>query len=106
MPAGQDRFVYYNRILMCEYEKKYCPRCRIQFECNADNILLCQCKAVSLCEVEMNYLHQKFKGCLCANCMEELKTEFHNNLPGKNNIIFGINKKNNQWIDKIKNVCH
>ena len=28
---------------------------------------------------ERNYLQEKYDDCLCANCMKELKAEFHNN---------------------------
>lgn len=65
---------------MCEHEKKYCPRCQTRFECKVGSILLCQCTNVTLTESERNYLLEKYEDCLCANCMKELKKEFHNNL--------------------------
>jgi hypothetical protein len=65
---------------MCEHETKYCPRCKTCFECKVGSILLCQCTGVTLTEAERNYLQGKYEDCLCANCMEELKTEFHHNL--------------------------
>ena len=65
---------------MCEHKKKYCPCCRIRFECKVGSILLCQCTSVPLTEGERNYLHEKYEDCLCASCMKELKVEFDNNL--------------------------
>lgn len=64
---------------MEKHEKKYCPRCQTPFECKVGSILLCQCASVTLTEAERNYLQQTYSDCLCANCMKELKTEFHNN---------------------------
>jgi len=65
--------------LMEKHETKYCPECQTRFECKVGSILLCQCTSVALTEPERNYLHEKYDDCLCANCMQELKTEFHNN---------------------------
>jgi hypothetical protein len=65
---------------MSEHEKKYCPRCSTPFECKVGSILLCQCTSVTLTETERNYLHENYEDCLCANCMKELKIEFHQNL--------------------------
>ncbi len=65
---------------MSEHEKKYCPRCSTSFECKVGSILLCQCTSVTLTETERNYLHENYEDCLCANCMKELKIEFHQNL--------------------------
>lgn len=65
---------------MCEHEKKYCPRCRTRFECKVGSILLCQCTSITLTESERNYLHERYEDCLCANCMKELRAEYHNNL--------------------------
>ncbi len=78
-------------ILMCEHKRKYCLRCGIHFECKLGSILLCQCNLVTLTESERNYLQEKYDDCLCANCIKELKYEFHNNLfKQKLKTLFGI----------------
>jgi hypothetical protein len=64
---------------MCAHEKKYCPRCQAHFECKVGSILLCQCTAVTLNENERDYMRERFEDCLCANCMKEVKAEYHNN---------------------------
>ncbi len=55
-----------------------CPRCFVDFLCNAANIQQCQCWGVGLAEKEFLYLKsQGFSaaqtGCLCRNCLEEIK---------------------------------
>lgn len=65
---------------MQKHEIKYCPRCKIRFECKVGSVLLCQCSDVRLTEAERNYLRESYDDCLCANCMKALKTEYYNNL--------------------------
>jgi predicted DNA-binding protein len=48
--------------------------------------------SVTLTEAKRNYLHEKYDDCVCVNCMEELRTGFHNILSKKINKIFGTNK--------------
>lgn len=55
---------------------KYCPRCKILFECKVDTIELCQCAPILITEQERNYLSKKFEDCLCANCIKELQIEY------------------------------
>lgn len=64
---------------MIKHEIKYCPRCNTPFECKVGSILLCQCSTVSLHPEERDYIQEKFDDCLCANCLKELKIEYHNN---------------------------
>ena len=48
-------------------------------------------QGVTLTESERNYFHEKYEDCLCANCMKELKTEFHkNHFKQKSEKLFGI----------------
>lgn len=76
---------------MEKHEEKYCPRCTIRFECKVGSILLCQCNSIDLTEGERNFLQEKYDDCLCANCMKEMKTEFHNNaFKQKLKKLFGI----------------
>lgn len=65
--------------MMSNQEEKYCPRCKAIFECKVGSINECQCSAIILTAEERNYISEKFDDCLCASCMKELKTEYHNN---------------------------
>jgi len=62
---------------MCEHEKKNCPHCNQLFECKVGSILLCQCTEVTLTEDERSYIRNFYDECLCANCMIEIKNEYH-----------------------------
>lgn len=64
---------------MIKHEIKYCPRCKHTFECKLGSILLCQCTTVTLNEKERDYMREKFDDCLCADCMKEVRAEYHNN---------------------------
>ncbi len=63
---------------MCQHETKYCARCNFRFECKVGSILLCQCAEVDLTDQERDYLKAQYNDCLCAKCMREMKSEFHN----------------------------
>jgi hypothetical protein len=63
---------------MLKHEEKICPRCSKKFECKVGSILLCQCTTVKLSEVEKDYISEKYSDCLCADCMKELRAEYHN----------------------------
>jgi hypothetical protein len=56
--------------------KKYCPKCKILFECKVDSIEECHCADIALTEQERNYFSEKFEGCLCVKCMKELQVEY------------------------------
>jgi len=62
---------------MTKHEEKQCPRCRAPFECKVGSITLCQCSAVKLNDDERRFLQERFADCLCADCMKELKSEYH-----------------------------
>lgn len=64
---------------MCSHEEKYCPRCKVKFECKVGSILLCQCNTVSLTHEEIGHMQQLYNDCLCAQCMKEVRAEYHNN---------------------------
>jgi hypothetical protein len=64
---------------MYKHEEKICPRCSETFECKLGSILLCQCTAVKLNEVERDYIREQYDDCLCAKCMKELRAEYNNN---------------------------
>jgi len=59
---------------MCKHEEKYCPRCRASFECKVGDITRCQCFGLTpFTEEEKSFLEQRYKDCLCRNCLLELK---------------------------------
>lgn len=76
---------------MFKHEEKICPRCNEKFECKVGSILLCQCTTVKLNEAEKDYINEKYSDCLCADCMKELRAEYHNNkLKNKIKKLLGI----------------
>ena len=54
-----------------------CERCRVSVECKANAYTKCQCSTVQLTINEMQYISETYDGCLCANCLRELKKEYH-----------------------------
>ncbi|WP_461081844.1 cysteine-rich CWC family protein [Spirosoma flavus] len=59
-----------------EHEPTNCPRCGGSFACRADTIGLCQCQVVRLTEDQRQYVSSLFQGCLCANCLRALGSEY------------------------------
>ena len=57
---------------------KYCPRCQKGFECKADSISECQCATITLTEKERAFISNKFDGCLCVDCLKEIKARKDN----------------------------
>lgn len=83
---------------MCSHEHKFCPRCNAEFECKVGSINLCQCASVTLNENEREYIREKFDDCLCAKCMQEIRSEFHNQLfQDKLKSILGVFYKKPQF---------
>lgn len=62
---------------MCKHEQTFCPRCHGGFECKAGSISLCQCTTVTLTVEERSFIAAKYTDCLCADCLRDLKNEFH-----------------------------
>jgi hypothetical protein len=62
------------------HEEKNCPRCQNFFECNVGSILICQCTTVTLNEAERDDIMDKYDDCLCANCMLEMRADYHNSI--------------------------
>lgn len=58
---------------MEEENLKYCPRCNNAFECNVLSIEQCQCTCIELSSEERVYIASHYSGCLCLNCLQELK---------------------------------
>jgi hypothetical protein len=51
---------------------KICPRCKKEFNCNAENISACACSGVSLSNGTKSFLAGTFYSCLCKDCLLEL----------------------------------
>jgi hypothetical protein len=61
---------------MSKHEILPCERCRKSIECKANSITKCQCYSVQLDLNEVQYVSERFDGCLCAVCLLELKAEY------------------------------
>jgi Cysteine-rich CWC len=61
---------------MCLHEQKYCPQCKLQFECKAGSIHLCQCSNIYLNKEEKDFIATQFEDCLCINCLRQLKEKY------------------------------
>lgn len=57
-------------------EPAVCERCKNTFECNPFQITECQCYGIQLNDKERAYLNEKYKGCLCRNCLLDLLRMF------------------------------
>ncbi|RAW00966.1 cysteine-rich CWC family protein [Pseudochryseolinea flava] len=62
---------------MNKHETKHCPRCKISFECKSGSIGLCQCRRVSITDEVHHFINNRFSDCLCAQCLEEMRSEYH-----------------------------
>ncbi len=65
---------------MCEHEQKHCPKCSSPFECKVGSILLCQCMTVPLTQEERDFIASKYADCLCAACLKDMKSAYHQQL--------------------------
>ncbi|GLB48074.1 cysteine-rich CWC family protein [Neptunitalea lumnitzerae] len=76
---------------MPKHEQKYCARCQAEFECKVGSITLCQCATVPLNAEERQYIKNLHDDCLCANCLQDLKQQYHKQLyEGKLKAILGV----------------
>lgn len=60
-----------------KHEERVCPRCQGTFECKVGSVSLCQCSAVTLSDDERRHLQACFSDCLCAACIQAMKTDYH-----------------------------
>jgi len=58
------------------HEQKNCPRCNKDFECKAGDISRCQCSHISLTLEDKAFIEDRYAGCLCINCLYELKNRY------------------------------
>lgn len=57
--------------------KKQCPSCGIEFVCQPDNILECQCTQIHLSPEILAYIDELYHGCVCLQCLKDLKASYH-----------------------------
>jgi len=50
-----------------------CERCDKIFNCNSENIEICQCRKVSLSQQQRDELAEKYLDCLCQDCLLAVK---------------------------------
>ena len=62
---------------MPSHEVHNCPRCTKPFVCKVGDIAHCQCSNVQLTAEELEFIGRQFGGCLCVNCMLDMKHIFH-----------------------------
>ncbi|KAA9354631.1 cysteine-rich CWC family protein [Larkinella humicola] len=60
-----------------KHETVGCPRCGAAFECKVGSITLCKCVAVQLSDEQRDYVRSRFVNCLCAKCLQEVRTEYN-----------------------------
>ena len=49
-----------------------CGRCGTSFECNAADVINCQCNAVVITSTQQDLIKNNYADCLCANCLQQL----------------------------------
>jgi hypothetical protein len=49
-----------------------CPRCRAVFHCGARDDAPCACSAVTLDASTLQWLRERYTGCLCLSCLRAL----------------------------------
>lgn len=57
--------------------EKRCPCCGKTFECRHNDILSCQCTQIHLSTKELAYIDALYPGCLCLQCLKDLKASFY-----------------------------
>ena len=60
-----------------KHEHVGCPRCQRHFECRVGSINLCQCQTLTLTDDQHRYIRSLYEGCLCADCLLALRTEYN-----------------------------
>lgn len=63
-------------VPMQKHEAKACPRCGNAFECKAGDITQCQCYGIPMSLEERAFLEGRYRECLCAACLLELKNRY------------------------------
>jgi hypothetical protein len=52
---------------------KKCAKCKIEFECKADDIMNCHCNVIQLSPEQVKQIADQypFENCLCNKCLKE-----------------------------------
>lgn len=61
---------------MSQHEPNICPHCNQPFECRAGDVPNCQCSSISLTIEERFFIEERYTGCLCINCLKDLKNKY------------------------------
>ena len=51
---------------------KICPRCKMEFRCNAENIAACDCRKLLLSDETKSYIANAFFDCMCNGCLMQM----------------------------------
>ncbi|WP_448520080.1 cysteine-rich CWC family protein [Rhodoflexus sp.] len=58
---------------MSLHEPKYCPRCKVLFECKPGDVANCQCSEVTISDKLKSLLSNAYwSDCLCKGCLNHL----------------------------------
>lgn len=57
--------------------KKQCPCCEKEFDCRHNDILSCQCTQIHLSSDILAYIDKLYPGCICLQCLKDLKESFY-----------------------------
>ncbi|HVW98557.1 MAG TPA: cysteine-rich CWC family protein [Mucilaginibacter sp.] len=61
---------------MTKHEIIGCERCGVRMECKANAYTKCDCSKVQLNLNEVQYIAERYEGCMCPNCLQELQQEY------------------------------
>ena len=54
---------------------KKCAKCKVDFECNTENIAACHCNTVVISDKTLELLKIKYANCLCSACLWAIANE-------------------------------
>lgn len=57
----------------------YCAACGAGFDCRPDDITACGCNAIVLPEAAKEWIARNYEGCLCRECLLNIKRKFEGN---------------------------
>ena len=63
---------------MTKHELIECPACSQMFECKQGSITICQCSNIQLSREQLAYIAERWEGCLCLSCLEDIKQQWSN----------------------------
>jgi hypothetical protein len=55
--------------------KKICPKCFAEFECNPEEIEICNCSKINLSIEIKELINKNYNDCLCLECLKKLISE-------------------------------